>query len=45
MERVLPQAQDMMVSEVKKSIFWEPIANMPDSITGADRDAADQGIC
>ena len=24
MERVLPQAQDMMVTDVKKSIFWEP---------------------
>src|SRR5687767_13926922 len=39
MERVLPQAQDMMVSDVKKSIFWEPINSMPDSIQGADRDA------
>ncbi len=39
MERVLPQAHDMMVSDVKKSIFWEPINNMPDSIQGADRDA------
>src|SRR6186713_296364 len=38
MERVLPQAQDMMVSDVKKSIFWEPITNMPDSIQGSDRD-------
>jgi uncharacterized protein (DUF885 family) len=37
MERVLPQAQDMMVSDVTKSIFWEPIANMPDSIQGPDR--------
>jgi uncharacterized protein (DUF885 family) len=37
MERVLPQAQDMLVSDVKKSIFWEPIANMPDSIPGEDR--------
>src|SRR5688572_7405918 len=37
MERVLPQAQDMMVSEVTKSIFWEPIVNMPDSISEADK--------
>ena len=37
MERVLPQAQDMMVSDVKKSIFWEPIANMPDSISGTEK--------
>src|SRR5918993_1493171 len=37
MERVLPQAQDMLVTDVKKSIFWQPIANMPDSIQGPDR--------
>ena len=37
MERVLPQARDMMVTDVKKSIFWEPIANMPDSISAADK--------
>lgn len=38
MERVLPQAKDMMVTDVNKSIFWEPITNMPDSISKADRD-------
>jgi uncharacterized protein (DUF885 family) len=38
MERVLPQAQDMMVSDVKKSIFWEAITNMPDTIQGSDRE-------
>lgn len=38
MERVLPQAKDMMVSNVKESIFWDPIENMPDSITPADKD-------
>src|SRR3989337_4288464 len=37
MERVLPQARDMMVTDVKKSIFWEPIANMSDSISAADK--------
>ncbi|HKZ38093.1 MAG TPA: DUF885 domain-containing protein, partial [Chryseolinea sp.] len=37
MERVLPQARDMMVTDVKQSIFWEPIANMPDSISAADK--------
>ncbi len=37
MERVLPQAKDMMVSDVTKSIFWEPVANMPDSISKEDK--------
>ena len=37
MERVLPQAQDMLVNDVKQSIFWEPITNMPDSISGENR--------
>lgn len=37
MERVLPQAQDMMVSDPTKSIFWEPVANMPDSISGTNK--------
>jgi uncharacterized protein (DUF885 family) len=37
MERVLPQAEDMMVSDVKQSIFWEPIANMPDSISSEEK--------
>lgn len=38
MERVLPQAKDMMVTDVKKSIFYLPITNMPDSISPSDRD-------
>jgi uncharacterized protein (DUF885 family) len=38
MERVLPQARDMMTNDVTKSIFWEPIANMPDSISAEDKD-------
>lgn len=37
MERVLPQAKDMMVTDVTKSIFWEPITNMPDSIPSEDK--------
>ena len=37
MERVLPQAQDMMVTDITKSIFWQPIENFPDSIGSADR--------
>ncbi|HET7180362.1 MAG TPA: DUF885 family protein, partial [Chryseosolibacter sp.] len=32
MERVLPQAQDMMVTDVTKSIFYKPIINFPDSM-------------
>jgi uncharacterized protein (DUF885 family) len=37
MERVLPQAHDMMVTDVTKSIFYQPITNMPDTIAGDDR--------
>lgn len=37
MERVLPQAQDMIVTDATKSIFWEPIINMPDSISAEDK--------
>ena len=37
MERVLPQAKDMMVSDVTKSIFYQPVDAMPDSIPGPDR--------
>lgn len=38
MERVLPQAKDMMVSDVKESIFWGPIEDMPDTISATDKD-------
>jgi uncharacterized protein (DUF885 family) len=38
MERVLPQAKDMMINDVTKSIFWEPINNMPDSIPAAEKE-------
>jgi uncharacterized protein (DUF885 family) len=37
MERVLPQAKDMIVTDVTKSIFWQPIANLPDSIPAAEK--------
>lgn len=37
MERVLPQAEDMMVTDVTKSIFYKPILNFPDSIGETDR--------
>src|SRR5690606_21579080 len=36
-EKVLPQAQDMRVDDVTRSIFYQPIVNMPDSIAEADR--------
>ena len=32
MERVLPQAKDMMVTDETKSIFYQPVTNFPDSI-------------
>ena len=37
MERVLPQAQDMIVVDAKQSIFWQPILNMPDSISASEK--------
>ncbi|HTJ52360.1 MAG TPA: DUF885 domain-containing protein [Cyclobacteriaceae bacterium] len=38
MERVLPQAQDMLVTDVTKSIFWQPIASMPDSFPAGEKE-------
>jgi uncharacterized protein (DUF885 family) len=37
MERVLPQAKNLMVRDVKQSIFWQPIINLPDSLSAADK--------
>jgi uncharacterized protein (DUF885 family) len=37
MERVLPQAKDMMVTDVKESIFWDPIEEMPEAISASDK--------
>jgi uncharacterized protein (DUF885 family) len=37
MERVLPQAKDMMVTDVTKSIFYKPVTNMPDSIDANEK--------
>jgi uncharacterized protein (DUF885 family) len=37
MERVLPQAKNMIVADVTKSIFYQPIANMPDSIDAKEK--------
>jgi uncharacterized protein (DUF885 family) len=32
MERVIPQARNMMVTDVTESIFYQPITNLPDDI-------------
>ncbi len=37
MERVLPQARDMIVTDVTKSIFYQPITNIPDSIDAKEK--------
>lgn len=37
MERVLPQAKDMMVTDVTKSIFYQPITNIPDAIEAKEK--------
>lgn len=37
MERVLPQAKNLMVKDVKQSIFWQPVKNLPDSLSAADK--------
>lgn len=37
MEKVLPQAADMMQSDVTKSIFYQPIDSFPDSINQDER--------
>lgn len=38
MERVLPQARNMIVTDVTKSIFYQPVANIPDSIGANDQE-------
>ena len=37
MEKVLPQARNMVVSDVTKSIFYQPITNLPDSIDASEQ--------
>lgn len=37
MERVIPQAKNMMVTDVTKSIFYQPIANLPDDISEKEK--------
>lgn len=38
MERVLPQAKAMMVTDVKQSVFWGPIVDMPTSIDAKEKE-------
>jgi len=42
MERVLPQAKAMMVTDVKQSVFWGPITDMPASIGEKEKDELTQ---
>jgi uncharacterized protein (DUF885 family) len=37
MERVVPQARDMMVADPTKSIFYQPIVNFPDSVGDTEK--------
>jgi len=38
MEKALPQLAAQVVDDPEKSAFWQPITNMPDSITDEDRE-------
>ena len=38
MERVLPQLSAHVVDDVTQSVFWGPIANLPESFSAADRE-------
>jgi uncharacterized protein (DUF885 family) len=37
MEKVVPQCKGLMVTDASKSIFYQPITNMPDSISADDK--------
>lgn len=37
-EKVIPQLEAHIVDDVEQSIFWQPIANMPESIAVEDRE-------
>ncbi|MFD2515039.1 DUF885 domain-containing protein [Pontibacter locisalis] len=41
-QKVLPQLQAMMVEDPKKTIFWAPVENLPDSFTAAQKDSIRQ---
>lgn len=36
-KKLLPQVKAQVVDDAAKSIFWQPVANMPKSISGQDR--------
>jgi uncharacterized protein (DUF885 family) len=38
MERVLPQLAAQIVATPEASVFWQPVANMPPAIAGAERE-------
>lgn len=38
MERVLPQAKDMIVTDETKSIFYQPVSDLPDSISAEENE-------
>jgi uncharacterized protein (DUF885 family) len=38
MEKVLPQLADMVVSDPKKSLFYQPVTKFPESVPAADRE-------
>jgi uncharacterized protein (DUF885 family) len=38
MERVLPQFEAMLVNDPQKSLFYDPIKDLPDTIAQADKD-------
>lgn len=38
MERVLPQLESQFAEKVEDSTFWDPIENMPESFSAADRE-------
>ncbi len=38
MEKVIPQLEAHIVDDVEESVFWRPIANMPEDISAPDRE-------
>ena len=37
MEKVLPQLEELGTTDLEKSVFYQPVVNMPDAIAGGDR--------
>ncbi len=38
MEKVIPQLEAHIVDDVEESVFWQPIENMPEDVSAADRE-------